>query len=181
MGCTRMNAMKPHATLALLASLLLLGGSSSALAGQAGGTPTPSPGPVTLFQNVRVFDGKGEGVSGPSDVLVRGRTIERIAPAGSILPGAEAGATVIPGAGRVLMPGLIDAHWHTMMRSLPAEVALFTDLGFFNLLAGANAQATLMRGFTSVRDLGGPAFGLKRAIDLVIMKDGQIFKNLPGK
>ena len=68
-----------------------------------------------------------------------------------------------------------------MMLSLPAEVALFTDLGFFILLAGANAQATLMRGFTTVRDLGGPAFGLKRAIDLVIMKDGQIFKNLPGK
>jgi imidazolonepropionase-like amidohydrolase len=176
-----MSDLKRHATGALLSSLLLLGSSSIALAQQADGPPPPSTGPVTLFQNVRIFDGKSEGVSGPSDVLVRGRTIDRIAPAGSIQPDAEAGATVISSGGRVLMPGLIDAHWHTMLLSLPAEVALFADLGFLNLQAGANAQATLMRGFTTVRDLGGPAFGLKRAIDLVIMKDGQIFKNLPGK
>ena len=43
--------------------------------------------------------------------------------------------------------------------------ALESDVGYLNLLAGAEAQATLMRGFTSVRDLGGPSFGLKRAID----------------
>src|SRR5262249_34763967 len=34
-----------------------------------------------------------------------------------------------------------------------------------HLLAARQAEATLMRGFTTVRDLGGPAFGLKRAID----------------
>ena len=44
--------------------------------------------------------------------------------------------------------------------------ALLTgDIGYLNLLAGREAEATLMRGFTSVRDLGGPTFGLKRAID----------------
>jgi len=73
------------------------------------------------------------------------------------------------------MPGLIDTHWHTMLLSLPAEVALFTDLGFLNLQAGANAQATLMRGFTSVRDLGEPAFGLKRAIDAGIVLGPRIY------
>ena len=88
-------------------------------------------------------------------MLVRGNTIERIAPAGSIPPGAEAGATVIPGGGRVLMPGLIDAHWHTMLLALPADVAIFADIGFLNLVAGVNAEATLMRGFTTVRDMGG--------------------------
>ena len=35
----------------------------------------------------------------------------------------------------------------------------------YNLVAGAEATDTLMRGFTTVRDMGGPAFGLKRAID----------------
>ncbi len=170
-----MSDMKRHATRVLLSSLLLLGSSATALAQQAGAAPRPATGPVTLFQNVRTFDGKSEGLSGPSDVLVRGNKIERIAPAGSIQPGAAAGATVIPGGGRVLMPGLIDAHWHTMLLSLPAEVALFTDLGFLNLQAGANAQATLMRGFTSVRDLGGPAFGLKRAIDAGIVVGPRIY------
>ena len=67
--------------------------------------------------------------------------------------------------GRTLMPGLIDAHWHAMMvRPTPAQL-LSSDVGYTNLLAGAEATATLMRGFTTVRDLGGPTFGLKRAID----------------
>ena len=83
----------------LLASLLLLCATSPALAQQAAGAPTPASGPVTLFQNVRVFDGKGGGVSGPSDVLVRGNTIERIAPAGSIPPGAEPGQRSSQAAG----------------------------------------------------------------------------------
>lgn len=43
--------------------------------------------------------------------------------------------------------------------------AINSDLGYLNLLAAAEAQATLLRGFTTVRDLGGPSFGLKRAID----------------
>jgi imidazolonepropionase-like amidohydrolase len=170
-----MNAMKRHATLALLSSLLLLGASETALAQQTGGAPPPATGPVTLFQNVRIFDGKSERLSGPSDVLVRGRTIERIAPAGSIQPATEAGATVIPGGGRVLMPGLIDAHWHTMLLALPADVAIFADIGFLNLVAGVNAEATLLRGFTSVRDMGGPAFGLKRAIDAGIVVGPRIY------
>ena len=170
-----MNDMKPHATRALLSSLLLLGSSSIALAQQGDGAPPSATGPVTLFQNVRIFDGKSEGLSAPSDVLVRGRMIERIAPASSIQLTPKDGATVIAGGGRVLMPGLIDAHWHTMLLSLPAEVALFADVGFLNLQAGVNAQATLMRGFTSVRDMGGPAFGLKRAIDRGLIVGPRIY------
>lgn len=157
----------------LVAVLLLVAAHSPALAAQPGGAQPPPTGPVTLFQNVRVFDGKGEGVSGPSDVLVLGRTIDRIAPAGTIQAGA--GATVIPGGGRVLMPGLIDAHWHTMLLALPAEVALFSDIGFLNLVAGVNAEATLLRGFTSVRDMGGPSFSLKRAIDSGLVVGPRIY------
>ena len=64
-----------------------------------------------------------------------------------------------------MMPGLIDAHWHAMLvRPTPPEV-LANDFGYANLLAGVEATATLMRGFTTIRDMGGPSFGLKRAID----------------
>jgi imidazolonepropionase-like amidohydrolase len=63
------------------------------------------------------------------------------------------------------MLGLIDMHWHTMLvRPTPATL-LTGDVGHLNLMAGAEATATLLRGFTTVRDMGGPAFGLKRAID----------------
>ncbi len=63
------------------------------------------------------------------------------------------------------MPGLIDAHWHAMMAPIPLEILLTADVGYINLVAATEAEKTLMRGFTSVRDMAGPAFSLKRAID----------------
>jgi imidazolonepropionase-like amidohydrolase len=126
---------------------------------------------ATVFQNVRIFDGKGDSVSGPMNVLIRGNVIERIT-ASSIAP--EASSTVIEGGGRTLMPGLIDNHWHAMLiRVTPAES--FGDVGYNNILAGAEATDTLMRGFTTVRDVGGPVFGLKRAIDEGIVPGPRIY------
>jgi imidazolonepropionase-like amidohydrolase len=52
-----------------------------------------------------------------------------------------------------------------MMAATPLPVLIDGDAGYLNLLAGRQAEATLMRGFTTVRDLGGPSFALKRAID----------------
>lgn len=119
---------------------------------------------VTLFQNVRIFDGKGTALSAPSDVLVKGGIIERIS-ATPIAVGADAHAQVIAGDGRVLMPGLIDAHWHTFMAGTSQGDLMTGDSSYLQLRAAQQAEATLMRGFTTVRDLGGPVFGLKRAID----------------
>jgi imidazolonepropionase-like amidohydrolase len=134
-------------------------------------TPAPAPPTVTLFQNVRIFDGKGDSVSGPMNVLIRGNVIERIS-ASSIAP--EASYMVVDGGGRTLMPGLIDNHWHAMLiRVTPAES--LGDPGYNNLLAGAEATDTLMRGFTTVRDLGGPVFGLKRAIDEGVVPGPRIY------
>ena len=118
---------------------------------------------IVLFQNVRVFDGKSGTLSGPSNVLVRGNKIERISTA-PIPTDRSAKTQIIDGGGRTLMPGLIDVHWHAMLiRVTPAES--FGDVGYNNLIAGAEAKDTLMRGFTTVRDVGGPVFGLKHAID----------------
>src|SRR5262245_18816792 len=67
--------------------------------------------------------------------------------------------------GRVMMPGLIDAHWHTMFAALSVPALFSADVGYVFLAASAEAERTLMRGFTTVRDLGGPSFALKQAID----------------
>jgi imidazolonepropionase-like amidohydrolase len=123
-----------------------------------------APPATVLFENVRIFDGTGGGLSGPANVLVRGNRIERIS-AAPIPVDRRADTRMIAGGGRTLMPGLIDAHWHSAMASLPLAVLLTGDVGYINLAAGKAAEATLMRGFTSVRDLSGPAFSLKRAID----------------
>jgi imidazolonepropionase-like amidohydrolase len=129
---------------------------------------------VIVFENVRIFDGTHPSLSAPSNVLIRGNIIEKIS-TGSIPTDRRADAQIIAGGGRVLMPGLIDAHWHaTMVRSTPAQL-LSSDIGYSTLLAGAEATATLMRGFTSVRDMGGPAFALKRAIDDGILPGPRIY------
>ena len=122
----------------------------------------PVSGGTTLFQNVRIFDGRSSALSAPSNVLVKGGTIERI----SVSPIAvDANVRTIAAGGRVLMPGLIDAHWHAFMAATPQMVLMTADPNYLQLLAARQAEATLMRGFTTVRDLGGPVFGLKRAID----------------
>lgn len=127
---------------------------------------------VILFRNVRVFDGTSDHLSGSTNVLVHGNLIQKIS--SDPIP-ADGATLVVEGDGRTLMPGLIDAHWHTMMASLPMSALMTADVGDINFAAAHQADATLMRGFTSVRDLSGPAFSLKRAIDSGIVKGPRIW------
>ena len=73
------------------------------------------------------------------------------------------------------MPGLIDAHWHAFMAATPQMLLMTANSSYLHLLAARQAEATLMRGFTTVRDLGGPVFGLKRAIDEGVMLGPRIY------
>jgi imidazolonepropionase-like amidohydrolase len=129
---------------------------------------------VTLFENVRIFDGRSAVVSAPSNMLVKGGRIARISTATIVVDGTER-ATVIAGGGRVLMPGLMDAHWHTMLVRPTPTAAIMGDVGFTNLMAGAEATDTLMRGFTTTRDLGGPVWDLKQAIDMGVVAGPRTF------
>lgn len=127
-----------------------------------------------LFENVRIFDGKSEQLSGARNVLVRGNRIEKIS-ADAIPTDRSADTTIINGGGRTLMPGLIDMHWHAMLvRPTPTE-AMVNDVGYTNIQASVEAKDTLMRGFTTIRDLGGPTFGLKRAIDEGLVPGPRIY------
>jgi imidazolonepropionase-like amidohydrolase len=150
--------MVARAVAALIAMLCLADVSAFAQPQSAG------PSNVILFENVRIFDGKGSTLSGTMNVLVRGNTIDSISK-DPIPVDRSANTKIITGGGRTLMPGLIDMHWHAMLVRPSLAALLTADMGYLNLMAGAEATDTLMRGFTTVRDLGGPAFGLKRAID----------------
>ena len=124
---------------------------------------SPASDSAVVFQNVRVYDGTSRDPSAPCNVRVEGNLIAKITNHGA--GPRNGGAQVIAGGGRVLMPGLIDAHWHALICSITPMDALSSDVSYIHLLAGREAGRTLMRGFTTVRDVGGPAFGLKRAID----------------
>jgi imidazolonepropionase-like amidohydrolase len=165
--------MKAWVSSSVVLGALLLG-LSQASAGQGATQAPPATASATLFQNVRVFDGKSGMVSAPCNVLVIGQTIDRISTA-PIAVDQKLSMTAIEGGGRTLMPGLIDAHWHAFMASTPQMVLMTADPSYLLLLAARQAEATLMRGFTTVRDLGGPVFGLKRAIDEGVMLGPRIY------
>jgi imidazolonepropionase-like amidohydrolase len=134
---------------------------SLGLFSSAKAAPEPSSRPI-LFTNFRLFDGTSSGLRDGLFMLVEGTRIKAV---GSGTPGTPEGARVIHCGGRVIMPGLIDAHWHALFAGLPLAVALQGDTALTNLAAAAEAERTLMRGFTTIRDLGGPTFALKQAID----------------
>jgi imidazolonepropionase-like amidohydrolase len=144
-----------HATRTLL--LVLAGVFAASLSAQE------APAEV-LFNNVRVFDGTSDTLSPASDVLVRGNVVVAI---GADVAPTRADAVVIDGRGRTLMPGLIDNHVHMMFNSLSPAQMSDPDMGLEKVmqLSAGQARAMLLRGFTSVRDVGGPSFELKRLID----------------
>jgi imidazolonepropionase-like amidohydrolase len=126
-----------------------------------------------LIKNVRIFDGKKARLSSATDVWIVGNKIERISTTAARPTNAD--AAVIDGAGRILMPGLIESHAHLTWASTPMADLQNSLPGYEQVVATAQARDMLMRGVTSVRDMGGPVFGLKRAIDEGIVPGPRIY------
>lgn len=136
--------------------------------GLAGTGTAAEPENLVLIRHVHVWDGVSDGLDPDRGVLVRGRMVEAVGPdeelAARVLAGAEEGIRVLDGGGRVLMPGLSDAHRHLMLNLGPEEL-LEAPWAWPAARAVRAAHDILMMGFTAVRDMGGPVQGLKRAID----------------
>ena len=105
-------------------------------------------------------------------LIVEGGRIKAVATADTSGP---EGSRTIDCGGRVVMPGLIDAHWHSIFAALPISTLISADIGYIFLAASAEAERTLMRGFTTIRDLGGPSFALKQAIDEGLVPGPRIY------
>ena len=125
---------------------------------------------IYLLRPARVFDGSERQPHEGWAVLVRG---ERIEAAGPNLA-APAGATVIDLPGMTLMPGMIEGHSHLFLHPYDEtpwdDQVLHEPLALRTARATVAARATLMAGFTTVRDLGteGAGYadvGLKQAIE----------------
>lgn len=153
-----------------------LGGAAAMLAPfalpqAAAQTPAPPTQRALLLRNLRLFDGSGQAPRSGVQVLIQGQRIAELLPAAAQVENAQ----VIDCQGKLVLPGLIDTHWHTMLAGISQLSALSADLGYLYLVAAQEAQRTLLRGFTSVRDAGGPAFALKRAIDEGLVPGPRIF------
>ena len=126
-----------------------------------------------LIQNVQVFDGHTLKTT-IENLLIKDNLISKISSFPIDLEGDEE-ALVLDGKYKFLMPGIIDAHWHAYMACNTMIDLVTADTAYTQLKAGQEAGRTLLRGFTSIRDAGGPTFGLKRAIDENIIAGPRIF------
>lgn len=118
-----------------------------------------------LLENVKLINYESQNLTGLKHVLINGNTIQNISNTPITVGGAE--VVKIDAKGKTLMPGLIDAHVHLVFGALTMPQMMTNDLSeeFLINTVGQSAQKMLLRGFTSVRDVGGPIFPLKAAID----------------
>jgi imidazolonepropionase-like amidohydrolase len=132
---------------------------------------------TVLIKNVSIFDGTSDRLITGQDVILRGNKVDKLTETG----GEEASYDeLIDGNGGVLMPGLIDAHTHlAICASIPKMMSAYT-WDYIGPLMGAEAERYLMRGFTTVRDVGGPTLGLKQLIDEEMIKGPRIFSSGMG-
>ena len=119
------------------------------------------PGSI-VFKSARIFDGESETLRVGVNVFVEGGVIREI----SDRP-APADAEIVDCGGRILMPGLIDAHVHAYAAGVNIVRAVQSPASYLAHFAARFLQACLDRGFTTVRDVGGADIGLALAI-----KDG---------
>ena len=118
---------------------------------------------LTLISNVNIFDGENEKLRKIMHVLVKDNLIETISDEPMAIIQTD-NVTIIDGGGRTLMPGLIDAHVHLSL-NMGFITMFFQQPDYIAARTLAEAENTLMRGFTSVRDTGGQVLGVKKAID----------------
>ena len=131
---------------------------------------------ATLIRPARVFDGADPRPHAGWAVLVVGDRIVAAGPAASIT--APPGARIVDLPGTTLMPGLIEGHSHLLLHPYDEtswdDQVLRESEAMRVARATNHARATLMAGFTTVRDLGSEGagyadVGLKSAIDAGII------------
>ncbi len=123
-----------------------------------------------VLRGARIFDGESAELRA-GDVVVEG---DRIAGVAADAPAIAADAKVVDLTGLTLLPGLIDAHSHILLH--PYSETPWNDqvarepLALRVARATNHLRATLLAGFTTLRDLGteGAAYadvGLKEAVE----------------
>src|SRR5215813_11074973 len=124
-----------------------------------------------LFRNVQLLDPTKDRLLGGFEVLVEGEVIREVADR----PIRAAGATVIDGGGRTLMPGLIDCHVHVYLSEVNIRNLENVPLTLMTARAASLMRGMIDRGFTTVRDTGGADWGIKTAVEGGLLAGPRLF------
>ncbi len=157
----------------VLLATLMLGGTAAMAA---------APHADTLLLPERVWTADGDTAHNGWAVLVHEGAIAAVGPVDTIKAPADAQRIALPGA--TLTPGLIDLHSHVFLH--PYNETLWNDQvlkepqEYRTLEAATHARATLLAGFTTLRDLGTEGAGfadvsVKRAIDEGMIPGPRLF------
>jgi imidazolonepropionase-like amidohydrolase len=138
--------------------------------------------PDLVIARARVFDGRSAQLRENAEILIAAGKVVEIRTAGGIgapvvaaTPGAATGAPrVIDAGNRIVIPGLIDAHVHPTI-AVPIAQLRDNDPNYVASRSTVEARRMLLRGFTTIRDMAGPSFGLKQAIDEGVIEGPRIF------
>ncbi|MCK8478323.1 metal-dependent hydrolase family protein [Microbacterium aurugineum] len=127
-----------------------------------------------IIRNARVFDGVNATTQDNVDVLIEGPRIVAVSSA-PVAGDASDGVIEIDAKGRFLMPGLSDAHVHLMGNANSMVEFLQGPTGALYGNTIAEAKRMLLRGFTTVRDMGGDTAPVKSLIDRGVFEGPRIF------
>lgn len=127
-----------------------------------------------IVRNVRVFDGVSDKTQDNVDVLIDGPHVVAVS-SSPVAGDASDGVVEIDGKGRFLMPGLSDAHVHLMGNANTMVDFLQGPTGSLYGNTIAEAKRMLLRGFTTVRDMGGDTAPVKALVDRGTFEGPRIF------
>jgi imidazolonepropionase-like amidohydrolase len=127
--------------------------------------------PSYLFHNGRFLDPRKDELLEGMEVLVEGDRIKEV----SDRPIRSSGAVRIDIGNRTLMPGLIDAHVHIFLSEVNLTALESVPLTLLAARGIASMRSMLMRGFTTLRDVGGADHGIKTATQSGIVDSPRIF------
>ena len=124
-----------------------------------------------VLHAARLLDVESGKIVSPGEVLVHG---DRIAEAGSRVTHPTEVVTIDLGD-VTLMPGLIDAHLHVFLNEVNIGALDAVPLTLLAINGSLALKASLMRGFTSVRDTAGGDFGIKAAVEQGLIEAPRLF------
>jgi imidazolonepropionase-like amidohydrolase len=123
------------------------------------------------ISNATLFDSARGALQPNTTLVIEGERIVAV----SAEPLQVDDALHIDAGGRVLLPGLIDAHVHVMAASHDLMALAFQPPSLVGAQSSQIMRGMLHRGFTTVRDAAGADFGLQEAVARGIYEGPRLF------